>query len=57
MLRHTNGKSQITGVVRKAHRLPASRQDAKPQRISYEYGKIICLSALVNENNAAYRFA
>lgn len=45
------------GVVRKAYRLPASRQDAKPQRISYEYDKMICLSALVNKNNAAYRFA
>nr|WP_310738184.1 RHS domain-containing protein [Pseudomonas sp. BP01] len=34
-----------------------SRQDAKGQRVRYEYDKAIRLTALVNENNATYSFA
>ncbi|UVL81286.1 RHS domain-containing protein [Pseudomonas putida] len=34
-----------------------SCQDAKGQRIRYEYDKAIRLTALVNENNATYSFA
>ena len=37
--------------------MPSSRQDAKGQRIRYDYDKAIRLTALVNENNAAYEFA
>ncbi|QCY13047.1 RHS repeat-associated core domain-containing protein [Pseudomonas sp. MPC6] len=57
VLTHTDGKGQTTRLLRTARGLPASRQDAKGQRISYEYDKAIRLTALVNENNAAYRFA
>ncbi|SEK57365.1 RHS repeat-associated core domain-containing protein [Pseudomonas agarici] len=57
VLTHTDGKGQTTRLLRTARGLPASRQDAKGQRISYEYDKAIRLTALVNENNAAYRFS
>jgi YD repeat-containing protein len=57
VLTHTDGEGQITRLLRTARGLPASRQDAKGQRISYEYDKALRLTALVNENNAAYRFA
>ncbi|MEX6664250.1 RHS repeat-associated core domain-containing protein [Pseudomonas sp. W2-17] len=57
VLTHTDGKGQITRLLRTARGLPASRQDAKGQRISYEYDKAIRLTALVNENNASYEFA
>ncbi len=57
MLTHTDGKGQTTRLLRTARGLPSSRQDAKGQRIRYEYDKAIRLTALVNENNAAYQFA
>ena len=44
-------------MLRTARGLPSSRQDAKGQRIRYEYDKAIRLTALVNENNATYSFA
>ncbi|KRA97220.1 hypothetical protein ASD91_27840 [Pseudomonas sp. Root68] len=37
--------------------MPSSRQDAKGQRIRYEYDPAIRLTALINENNATYQFA
>ena len=43
--------------MRTARGLPSSRQDAKGQRVRYEYDKAIRLTALVNENNATYSFA
>jgi YD repeat-containing protein len=57
VLSHTDGKGQTTRLLRTARGLPSSRQDAKGQRIRYEYDKAIRLTALVNENNATYRFA
>ncbi|MBD8708745.1 RHS domain-containing protein [Pseudomonas sp. CFBP 13711] len=57
VLTHTDGKGQTTRLLRTARGLPSSRQDAKGQRIRYEYDKAIRLTALVNENNAAYEFA
>jgi RHS repeat-associated protein len=57
VLTHTDGKGQTTRLLRTARGLPSSRQDAKGQRIRYEYDKGIRLTALVNENNAAYEFA
>uniref|UniRef100_UPI0021D9D696 DUF6531 domain-containing protein n=1 Tax=Pseudomonas sp. RIT-PI-S TaxID=3035295 RepID=UPI0021D9D696 len=56
VLTHTDGKGQTTRLLRTARGLPASRQDAKGQRIRYEYDKALRLTALVNENNAAYQF-
>jgi YD repeat-containing protein len=57
VLTHTDGKGQTTRLLRTARGLHSSRQDAKGQRIRYEYDKAIRLTALVNENNAAYQFA
>ncbi len=57
VLTHTDGKGQTTRLLRTARGLPSSRQDAKGQRIRYDYDKAIRLTALVNENNAAYEFA
>jgi YD repeat-containing protein len=57
VLTHTDGKGQTTRLLRTARGLPSSRQDAKGQRIRYEYDQAIRLTALVNENNAAYQFA
>ncbi|WP_085679622.1 MULTISPECIES: RHS repeat-associated core domain-containing protein [unclassified Pseudomonas] len=57
VLSHTDGKGQTTRLMRTARGLPSSREDAKGQRVRYEYDKAIRLTALVNENNAAYRFA
>ena len=37
--------------------LPGRRQDAKGQRVRYEYDKTIRLTTLINENNASYSFA
>jgi YD repeat-containing protein len=44
-------------LLQAARGLPSRLQDAKGQRIRYEYDKAIHLTALVNENNAAYQFA
>ena len=52
-----DGKGQTTRLQRTSRGLPSSRQDAKGQWIRYEYDKAIRLTALVNENSAAYRFA
>ncbi|WP_349974688.1 hypothetical protein [Pseudomonas sp. WHRI 8519] len=41
-------------MQRTSRGLPSSRQDAKGQWIRYEYDKAIRLTALVNENSAAY---
>jgi RHS repeat-associated protein len=57
VLTHTDGKGQTTRLLRTARGLPSSRQDAKGQRIRYEYDPAIRLTALINENNAAYQFA
>ncbi|MET3052349.1 RHS repeat-associated core domain-containing protein [Pseudomonas alkylphenolica] len=57
VLSHADGKGQITRLLRTARGLPSSRQDAKGQRIAYEYDKALRLTALVNENNATYSFA
>ncbi|WP_205901216.1 DUF6531 domain-containing protein, partial [Pseudomonas viridiflava] len=57
ILTHTDGKGQTTRLMRNARGLPTRRQDAKGQSIAYEYDKAIRLTALVNENNASYRFA
>ncbi|KIQ36005.1 DUF6531 domain-containing protein, partial [Pseudomonas viridiflava] len=57
ILSHTDGKGQTTRLMRNARGLPTRRQDAKGQSIAYEYDKAIRLTALVNENNASYRFA
>jgi RHS repeat-associated protein len=57
VLSHTDGKGQTTRLLRTARGLPSSRQDAKGQRIRYEYDPAIRLTALINENNAAYQFA
>jgi RHS repeat-associated protein len=57
VLTHTDGKGQTTRLLRTARGLPSSRQDAKGQRIRYEYDKAVRLTALVNENNAAYEIA
>jgi RHS repeat-associated protein len=57
VLTHTDGKGQTTRLLRTARGSPSSRQDANGQRIRYEYDKSIRLTALVNENNAAYQFA
>ncbi|CAI3797792.1 putative deoxyribonuclease RhsA [Pseudomonas sp. MM221] len=57
VLSHTDGKGQTTRLMRTARGLPSSRQDAKGQRVRYEYDKAIRLTALVNENNATYSFA
>ncbi|AAN68718.1 hypothetical protein PshuTeo2_31570 [Pseudomonas hunanensis] len=35
----------------------SSRQNAKGQRLRYEYDKALRLAALVNENNATYSLA
>ncbi|SET48029.1 YD repeat-containing protein [Pseudomonas graminis] len=37
VLTHTDGKGQMTRLLRTARGLPASRQDAMGQRISKEY--------------------
>jgi len=57
VLTHTDGKGQTTSLLHTARGLPSSRQDAKGQRIRYEYDPAIRLTALINENNAAYQFA
>ena len=57
VLSHTDGKGQTTRLMRTARGLPSSRQDAKGQRVRYEYDKAVRLIALVNENNATYSFA
>ena len=57
VLSHTDGKGQTTRLMRTARGLPSSREDAKGQRVRYEYDKAIRLTALVNENNATYSFA
>ncbi|UBM24390.1 RHS domain-containing protein [Pseudomonas sp. p1(2021b)] len=56
VIAHTDGKGQTTRLQRTSRGLPSSRQDAKGQRIHYEYDKAIRLTALVNENNATYSF-
>ena len=56
VLSHTDGKGQTTRLMRTARGLPSSRQDAKGQRVRYEYDKVIRLTALVNENNTTYSF-
>lgn len=56
VLSHTDGKGQTTRLMRTARGLPSSRQDAKGQRVRYEYDKAIRLTALANENNATYSF-
>jgi YD repeat-containing protein len=55
--RKPDRKGQTTRLLRTARGLPSSRQDAKGQRIRYEYDQAIRLTALVKENNAAYQFA
>ncbi|WP_054905676.1 DUF6531 domain-containing protein [Pseudomonas sp. NBRC 111144] len=57
VLKHTDGKGQTTYLQRTSRGLPSSRQDAKGEWIRYEYDKALRLTALVNENGAAYRFA
>jgi RHS repeat-associated protein len=57
VLSHTDGKGQTIRLMRTARGLPSSREDAKGQRVRYEYDKAIRLTALVNENNATYSFA
>ncbi len=57
VLSHTDGKGQTVQLMRTGRGLPSSRQDAKGQRVRYEYDKAIRLTALVNENNATYSFA
>ncbi len=57
MFSHTDGKGQTTRLIRTARGLPSSRQDAKGQRVRYEYDKAIRLTALVNENKATCNFA
>jgi YD repeat-containing protein len=57
VLTHTDGKGQITQLLRNGRGLPKWRQDAKGQTITYEYDKAIRLVALTNENDATYRFA
>ena len=57
VLTHTDGKGQTTRLQRTSRGLPSSRQDAKGQWVRYEYDKALRLTALVNENDAAYRFA
>nr|WP_269806168.1 RHS repeat-associated core domain-containing protein [Pseudomonas asiatica] len=57
VLSHTDGKGQTTRLMRTDRGLPSSRQDAKGQRVRYEYDKAVRLIALVNENNATYSFA
>ncbi len=57
VLTHTDGKGQTTRLQRTSRGLPSSRQDAKGQWVRYEYDKALRLTALVNENSAAYRFA
>ncbi|HGY9622564.1 TPA: type IV secretion protein Rhs, partial [Pseudomonas putida] len=57
VLSHTDGKGQTSRLMRTARGLPSSRQDAKGQRVRYEYDKAIRLTALVNENSATYSFA
>ncbi|PVZ37268.1 YD repeat-containing protein [Pseudomonas sp. CC120222-01a] len=57
VLTHTDGKGQTTYLQRTSRGLPSSRQDAKGEWIRYEYDKALRLTALVNENSAAYRFA
>ncbi|MEE1920227.1 RHS repeat-associated core domain-containing protein, partial [Pseudomonas asiatica] len=57
VISHTDGKGQTTRLMRTARGLPSSRQDAKGQRVRYEYDKAVRLIALVNENNATYSFA
>jgi len=44
VLTHTDGKGQTTRLLRTARGLPSSRQDAKGQRIRYEYDKAIRLT-------------
>ncbi|XBV16303.1 Type IV secretion protein Rhs [Pseudomonas putida] len=39
VLSHTDGKGQTTRLMRTARGLPSSRQDAKGQRVRYEYDK------------------
>ncbi|RMV20423.1 Sugar-binding protein, partial [Pseudomonas savastanoi] len=57
VLTHTDGKGQITQLLRNGRGLPKWRQDAKGQTITYEYDKAIRLVALINENDPTYRFA
>ncbi len=57
VLTHTDGKGQTTRLQRTSRGLPSSRQDAKGEWVRYEYDKALRLTALVNENSAAYRFA
>ncbi|KHL71236.1 hypothetical protein PpSQ1_27300, partial [Pseudomonas putida] len=52
-----DGKGQTTRLQRTSRGLPSSRQDAKGEWIRYEYDKALRLTALVNENSSAYRFA
>ena len=56
VLTHTDGKGQVTRLLRNQRGLPSSREDAKGQRIRYAYDKAFRLTALVNENNATYDF-
>ncbi|HBM63959.1 MAG TPA: sugar-binding protein [Pseudomonas sp.] len=56
VLSHTYVKGQTTRLIRTPPGLPSSRQDAKGQRVRYEYDKAQRLIALFNENNATYSF-
>ncbi|MBA1245047.1 RHS repeat-associated core domain-containing protein [Pseudomonas japonica] len=56
LLSHANGKGQLTRLQRNARGLPIGRQAPSGQRTEYTYDAAQRLSALINENNAAYRF-
>jgi RHS repeat-associated protein len=57
VLTHTDGKGQTTRLQRTLRGLPSRRQDARGESIHYEYDEALRLTALVNENDSAYRFA
>ncbi|AKA85922.1 RHS repeat-associated core domain-containing protein [Pseudomonas synxantha] len=56
VMAHTDGAGHVTRLHRNARGLPTQRRSAEGQRTHYEYDKAQRLVALINENNATYRF-
>ena len=57
VMAHTDGAGHVTHLHRNARGLPTQHRNAEGQHTHYEYDKAQRLVALINENNATYRFS
>ncbi|WP_192558752.1 RHS repeat-associated core domain-containing protein [Pseudomonas allokribbensis] len=57
LLSHTDADDHTVYLSRTARGLPSKRKDARGQQVHYQYDKTQRLVALINENQAAYRFS